>query len=72
MVTVRQTNLTLFKVMEQRSYTCSDAQSAKPTQENKNLPKDADIEFTNSQVEAYIDQKRAGQFDTGITYYLLF
>jgi hypothetical protein len=64
MMKVTKNDLKLFSVGNSHSYLCSDAQTASLEDKNKGL--ETEIRFTNSQVEAYIDIKNKGKFDSGI------
>jgi len=64
MMKVTKNDLKLFSVGNSHSYLCNDAQTASLEDKNKGL--ETEIRFTNSQVEAYIDINRKGEFDSEI------
>jgi hypothetical protein len=65
MVKVTKNNLKLFSVRKSNSYLCGDAQTAS-LDSDENMGLETEIRFTDSQVEAYIDSKKKGEFDSGI------
>jgi len=64
-ISADKSQLTLFKVATDHSYVCSAVQSATLDSHVDRIV-DLQIEFTNSKVEAYIDQSKKGQFDSEI------
>jgi hypothetical protein len=64
---VNKTGLSLFSVPADHSYMCDNAVTASLQNEDSSVKTSgAEVDFTNSRVEAFIKQSKNGEFDSGI------